>query len=183
VALIPLGKWLAALAEWRSPAPIAPRCRLAARPRVQAILAIMMLIAVLITPRWDCRWWLRIIVMRMAQGPVATLGCDAARLFRARRRGIFDRDGASPRRLGFRWSRLIPSPITNYDVVVVGAGGSGLRATLGMTAAGRKTLHQQGLSDAQPHGGGARRQSAPRSAKQGADIDCGVATVGTCTIR
>ena len=36
---------------------------------------------------------------------------------------------------------MISYPITDheYDVLVVGAGGAGLRATLGMTAAGFKT--------------------------------------------
>ena len=39
-----------------------------------------------------------------------------------------------------------------YDVVVVGAGGSGLRATLGMGAAGLEDrLHHQGVPHPQPH--------------------------------
>jgi succinate dehydrogenase/fumarate reductase flavoprotein subunit len=52
-----------------------------------------------------------------------------------------------------------------YDVVVVGAGGAGLRATLGLAEAGLSTgLHHQGLSHAQPHRGGAGRHQ--RRARQ-----------------
>ena len=40
----------------------------------------------------------------------------------------------------------------SFDVIVLGAGGAGLRATLGMVAAGLEhRLRHQGLSDAQPH--------------------------------
>jgi succinate dehydrogenase / fumarate reductase flavoprotein subunit len=45
-----------------------------------------------------------------------------------------------------------------FDVVVVGAGGSGLRATLGMRRGGPEDrLHHQGVPDALAHGGGAGR--------------------------
>ena len=52
-----------------------------------------------------------------------------------------------------------------YDVVVVGAGGAGLRATFGLAEAGLVDgLPDQGVPDAQPHGrragrhlGGARQ--------------------------
>ena len=52
-----------------------------------------------------------------------------------------------------------------YDVIVVGAGGAGLRATLGLAEAGLvDRLHHQGVSDAQPHRGGAGRHQ--RRARQ-----------------
>ncbi len=45
-----------------------------------------------------------------------------------------------------------------YDVVVVGAGGAGLRATLGLAEAGLSTACISKLfPDPQPHGGGAGR--------------------------
>ena len=45
-----------------------------------------------------------------------------------------------------------------YDVVVVGAGGAGLRATLGMAEQGLKNrLRDQSVPHAQPHGCRARR--------------------------
>ena len=41
----------------------------------------------------------------------------------------------------------------SFDVVVLGAGGAGLRATLGMVAAGLNTACvTKGLPDAQPYG-------------------------------
>ena len=41
----------------------------------------------------------------------------------------------------------------SFDVVVLGAGGAGLRGTLGMVAAGLKhRLRHQSLPDSQPHG-------------------------------
>ena len=45
-----------------------------------------------------------------------------------------------------------------YDVVVVGAGGAGLRATLGLAESGLSTACiTQALPDPQPHGGRAGR--------------------------
>jgi len=51
----------------------------------------------------------------------------------------------------------------SYDVVVIGAGGAGLRATLGLAHSGVRprtfriqySVHHQGVSDTQPHGRGA----------------------------
>ncbi len=52
-----------------------------------------------------------------------------------------------------------------YDVVVVGAGGAGLRATLGLAEAGLShRVHHQGVPDAQPHRRGAGRHQ--RRARQ-----------------
>ena len=51
-------------------------------------------------------------------------------------------------------------PITDhtFDVVIVGAGGSGLRASVGCAQAGLRTaLHLEGLPDALAYGRGARR--------------------------
>lgn len=51
-------------------------------------------------------------------------------------------------------------PITDhaYDVIVVGAGGAGLRAVIGCAEAGAAhRLHHQGIPDALAHGGGAGR--------------------------
>jgi len=48
----------------------------------------------------------------------------------------------------------IPSSTITYEFVVVGAGGAGLRATMGMAAGGLKTACN---TDAQLHGRGARR--------------------------
>ncbi len=51
-------------------------------------------------------------------------------------------------------------PITDhtFDVVVVGAGGAGLRATVGCRARGlAHGLHHEGLPDPLAYGGGARR--------------------------
>ncbi len=51
-------------------------------------------------------------------------------------------------------------PITDhtYDVVVVGAGGAGLRASVGCAQTGlQDRLHHQGIPDALPYGRRARR--------------------------
>ena len=46
-----------------------------------------------------------------------------------------------------------------YDVVVVGAGGAGLRATVGLAEAGLKDrLYIEGFPDPKSHGGRARRR-------------------------
>ena len=54
--------------------------------------------------------------------------------------------------------RPIRSPTTRFDVVVVGAGGAGLRASVGCAQAGlRDRLHLQGVPDPLAHRGGAGR--------------------------
>ena len=64
-----------------------------------------------------------------------------------------------------------------FDVVVVGAGGAGLRATVGLLAGGiAHGLHHQGLSDALAHGCGAGRHL--RRARQYGPRTTGA---GTCT--
>ena len=66
-----------------------------------------------------------------------------------------------------------------YDVIVVGAGGSGLRATLGMAEQGlQDRLHHQGLPDPLAHGGGAGRHRRLASATWGPTTGS-----GTCTTR
>ena len=56
-----------------------------------------------------------------------------------------------------------------YDVIVVGAGGAGLRATLGLAEAGLATAClSKGISDAQPHRRGTGRdQRSPRQHGRG----------------
>ena len=55
-----------------------------------------------------------------------------------------------------------------YDVVVVGAGGAGLRATMGLPRRACDGLRHQGLPDPQPHGGRAgRHQRRPRQHGRG----------------
>jgi len=57
-----------------------------------------------------------------------------------------------------------------YDAVVVGAGGAGLRATMGVGRGGpAHRLHHQGLPDAFAHGGCAGRHCRRRSATCGPD--------------
>ena len=64
-----------------------------------------------------------------------------------------------------------------YDVVVVGAGGSGLRATLGMAEHGLRTgLHHQGLPDPLAHRRGAGRDRRVAWATWGRTTGS-----GTCT--
>ena len=54
--------------------------------------------------------------------------------------------------------RAYPIEDHTYDVVVVGAGGSGLRAVVGCSEAGLRTACiTQGFSDPLAHGGGAGR--------------------------
>ena len=54
--------------------------------------------------------------------------------------------------------RAYPIEDHAYDVVIVGAGGAGLRAVVGCSEAGlAHRLHHQGLPDALAHGGGAGR--------------------------
>ncbi len=54
--------------------------------------------------------------------------------------------------------RAYPIEDHSYDVVVVGAGGAGLRAVVGCSEAGPEDrLHHQGVPDPLAHGGGAGR--------------------------
>ena len=54
--------------------------------------------------------------------------------------------------------RAYPIEDHTYDVVVVGAGGAGLRAVVGCSEAGlQDRLHHQGVPDPLAHGGGAGR--------------------------
>ena len=56
-----------------------------------------------------------------------------------------------------------------YDVIVVGAGGSGLRATLGMAEHGlQDRLHHQGLPDPLAHRGGPGRHRRVSLGQHGA---------------
>ena len=70
-----------------------------------------------------------------------------------------DRNQRPPRRKASPSAAApIRSSIIAFDVLVVGAGGSGLRATLGASPGGpQDRLHHQGLPDPLAHGGGARR--------------------------
>ena len=64
-----------------------------------------------------------------------------------------------------------------YDVIVVGAGGSGLRATLGMAEQGlQDRLHHQGLPDPLATPSRRRAASPPRLGNMGPDTGS-----GTCT--
>ena len=65
-----------------------------------------------------------------------------------------------------------------YDAVVVGAGGSGLRATMGIAESGPEDrLHHQGVPDAQPH-----RRGAGRHRREPRQHGRRITGPGTCTI-
>ena len=75
--------------------------------------------------------------------------------------------------------RAYPLTDHTYDVVVIGAGGSGLRATLGCAEAGlQDRVHHQGVPHPLPHRGGPGRHR--RRARQHGRRTTGA---GTCTTR
>ena len=117
----------------------------------QSWTALLLILFVLVAA-WHSQLGVRVVVEDYVHGSGLKHADARAGHLRARVRGGGRRVRGPEGRIRGRRMSAYEFIDHTYDVIVVGAGGAGLRATLGLAESGAvDRLHHQAVSDAQPH--------------------------------